>query len=226
MSNLKRTPVWLLVVLSLLVVLGGCTQVDPGFAVVQTSAGVEILVDDVSDSIVTVTFEEQELHAGHAFTSDFVDETLGDGDTIILVWKTPSAPMFTHMVFGFTTLVGGDITLWEGVTWTTGTGVLNPILNRRRDSATTSDLLEDLTATPVFTATDNVLLNVTGLNTGVATELHHLHAWGERNRLAAGGARDTEEWILDPDTLYALVYTADGAANKAQMIANWYEHEE
>ncbi len=223
---MKRRLVWVPVTLLLVLLVGGCTQADPGFAVVQTSAGVEILVDGITDSITTVTFEEHALHVGSSFASDFVDETLGDGDTIILAWKTPSAPMFTHMVVGFTTLVGGDLTLWEGVTWTTGTGVLNPILNRRRDSATTSGLLEDLTATPVFTATGNVLSNVVGLNTGAATQLHHLHAWGIRNRLAAGGARDTEEWILDPDTLYALVFTADGAANKAEVIANWYEHDE
>ncbi|KKK92318.1 hypothetical protein LCGC14_2704130 [marine sediment metagenome] len=223
---MKRKLVGLLVVLSLLVVLGGCTQVDPGFAVVQTSAGVEILVDVPTGAIAAITFEHSELHSGLSYTSDFVDEAMGIGDTIILVWKTPSAPTFVHAVPGFTTLVGGDLVLWENPTWTTGTGNLNPILNRRRDSANVSTVLEDLTATPAFTATDNLLANVAGLNTGAAIQIHRFHAWGKKDKLAAGGARDTEEWILNPDTQYALVYTADANNNKAQVIMNWYESTE
>ncbi len=203
------------------VLLSGCSQSDPGFSVVQTSDGTEILVDELSSAIVSVDFPHHEIHDGESFTSDIVDEQLGNNDTIILAWKTPSAPALVHMVLEFNTLVGGDLTLWEGATWTAGTGSLNPILNRKRDSVTTSILLEDTTG-PGFTATDNLSANVTGLNTGAAIQLHHFHAWGVKNKISAVGARD-DEWLLNPDTQYALVFTSSAVSNKAQITVNWYE---
>ena len=86
-----------------------------------------------------------------------------------------------------------------------------------------STLLEDKTATPNFTATDNILNKVAGLALGAATQIQHFYAFGN-NQKAGGTKRDQDEVILKPDTQYAYVFTGDGANNKAQVILNWYEH--
>ena len=101
---------------------------------------------------------------------------MGNGDTISLVFRTPAGDKKAHLVLQFGTLLGGDLELWEDVTWTTNTGVLNDIRNRDRSNPEMSVLLEDLTATPAFTATDNLLSNVGGLNLGAATVIHHIHS--------------------------------------------------
>ena len=190
-----------------------------------------LLIDAVSTAPVGITFPHHKLHNGDAFTTNFTDETLADAETIILAFKTPTGKEKVHLFAFFSTLVGGSLNLWEGATWTTTTGVVNPIINRRRDeNPKASGMREDLTATPVFTATGNILSNPT-LTGGVvtptnATSLDKQYAWGEKGKVGAGYLRDENEFILKSDTTYAIVFTAIGASNKAQINLNWYESED
>lgn len=182
-----------------------------------------LLIDAIGEGLATITYPHFKVHEGTSFFTDYVDEGLGDDATIIIAFKIPVGKKKAHMIVEYNTLVGGDLAIWEDPTWTTNTGTARPIRNRNRSSVDTSMLLEDKSATPAFTATNNVLVNVTGLNTGSAILLHHFYSWGKKEKIQAGSARDAEELILKPDTQYAVVFTADGASNKAQVILNWYE---
>lgn len=182
-------------------------------------------IDSMSAALNSIDFAHHEKHEGNSFESGAVDETLADNETIILAFKTMTGTKRAHIFFGFHTLVGGDLAVWEEATWTTNTGTLIPIYNDKREvSMNSSGLLEDKTATPTFTATNNILLNPTGLGTGSAINIYPRYAWGQRNQILAGGERDIEEKILKPDTQYAVVFTADGGSNKGQIILGWYEH--
>jgi len=187
-----------------------------------------LLMDEMSSSPVSITFPHHKIHNGDSFTTNFTDETLADAETIILAFKTATGKEKVHLFAFFSTLVGGSLNIWEGATWTTNTGVVNPIINRRRDeNPKSSGMREDLTSTPTFMATGNILSNPT-LTGGVvtptgATSLDKQYAWGERGKIGAGNLRDENEFILKPDTTYAIVFTAIGASNKAQINLNWYE---
>ncbi len=182
-------------------------------------------LDNLFQIPVTIDVAHHEVHEGDSFKTWAVDESMGDNDTIIIAFKTAAGSKRIHMVWGFLTLVGGDLQIWEGATWTTNTGTLNPIINRKRKtSPDSSTLLEDKTATPTFTATDNVLLNPTGLGTGSATSIDRHYAWGQKSKLLAGGTRSLDEFILKVETQYAVVFTADGGSNKAELALDWYEH--
>lgn len=184
-----------------------------------------LAVDAMTRALAGVSYVHHKIHDGNSFATDFADATLADAATIIMVFKTMKGTRRVHLLMEFSTLVGGYIEIWEGPIWTTNTGTVNPITNRLRKSGTrVSGLLEDKTSTPVFTATGNVLVNPTGLNTGGATSLHKHYAWGERGKVGAIGQRDENEFVLKPDTQYAVVFTGIGASNKAQLILNWYEH--
>ena len=183
-----------------------------------------ILQDALTNALVSITYPHYEVHEGCSFTTNFTDETLADGETIILAFKTAMGTKRVHLFVFFTTLVGGSLEIWEDVTWTTTTGVVNPIINRRRDeNPKASGMREDLTATPAFTATGNILSNPT-LSVVGAASLDKQYAWGEKGKIGAGYLRDENEFILKADTLYAVVFTAIGADNKAQVSLNWYEH--
>jgi len=180
-------------------------------------------IDSVSGARLGISFAHHETHEGDAYVCDYADDTLGDGDTINIVFKTGATGKKVHLTLGFTTLVGGELALWEGATWDTNTGTLCPLINRNRNSANVSTVLEDLSATPAFTVTGNSLSNVTGLNTGGATKVHHLHAWGDKKSPSIETV-ERKELILKLDTQYAIVFTADGGNNKAQVTPDWYEH--
>ena len=223
----------LLCLVTLMMVLPGCTAEEPWYGItlsdsevmVVDSDGNIVLIDEDSRALVTVSLEHHIAHEGTGYISDTVDLVMADEALLILVFKTMSAPTRAHMFFEFSTLVGGNLRVWEDATWTTGTGGLLPIINRKREtSMVDSGILEDVTATPLFTATNNIIEKPAGLNTAGATQIHHLYAWGKREKFPAGNVRETEGFILKPDTQYAIVFTADGAANKAQVILNWFEH--
>jgi len=188
-----------------------------------------ILQDSLTNAMVQISYPHHEVHDGCSFTTVFTDETLADAETIVLAFKTPRGTKRIHLLLMFTTLVGGSLNIWQDATWTTTTGVVNPIINRKQEEDTkVSGVTEDLTTTPAFTATGNILSNPT-LTGGVvtpagATSLDKQYAWGEKGKIGAGYLRDENEFILRPDTTYAIVFTSIGAANKAQVSLNWYEH--
>jgi len=183
----------------------------------------EILQLGREGSVVMLSHFEYEIHQGKAFTFNAVNETLGDTDTIIVAFKTAKG-VKVHLVAGFSTLVGGYGEIWEGPTWTTNTGTSTAVINRRRSKgAAPSTLLEDKTVTPNFTPTGKVLVNPTGLGTGSATSIWKRYAWGLTARFEGGEYRASNELTLKANSTYAVVFTAIGANNKAQIIMNWIE---
>lgn len=183
-----------------------------------------LVLDSLSKTLIFITDSHHRIHIGESFTVNAVDETLANTDTIIISFKTPSLDREVHMFLFFSTLVGGSLELWEGVTWDTNTGTATAIINRKRDlNPLFSGMLEDKTDTPRFTATGNILVNPTNLGTGSAVSLDKQYAWGERGKVGAGFLRDEHEFILMPDTQYAVVFTAIGGSNKAQVTLNWHE---
>lgn len=171
---------------------------------------------------IFINVTHHEIHEGCSFTGDAVDTSMELSDTLILAFKTEDSTKRAHLFMEFSTLTGGHVDIIEGPTWTTDTGTLNPIYNRKREASMASSmLLEDLTATPTFTATDNMLLNPTGLAGGTTIQSHY--GFGEKAKFGASG-RDAQEIILKPDTRYAFRFTADVKSNQAQLLLNWYEH--
>lgn len=184
----------------------------------------EILsLDDKTGALVTLTSPEHEAHHGHAFTVSAVDETLANAETINIAFKTPPPLVVMHLWVAATTLVGGSLALIEGPTWDTNTGTATPVVNRLRvENPLQSHILEDKTATPAFTRTNKVLVQVSNIAGG--TTLWPRYSWGERGKVEAGAYRAESEFLLKHDTQYVVLFTAIGAANKAQVILNWVEH--
>jgi len=176
-------------------------------------------------AVVMLSHMEYEVNQGNAFTFNTVDEALGDGGTLIVAFKTGHG-IKVHFMAGFVTLVGGYLEIWEEPSWTTNTGTATAVINRsRRGTVASCSLLEDKTLTPAFTATRQVLVNPTGLNTGSATSLWRRYSWGEKNFGVGGVYKAENELMLKKNTTYAIVFTAIGASNKAQIVLNWIEHE-
>ena len=181
-------------------------------------------IDDMSGAQIGVSFAHHECHDGDCFVADFADATMADTETIVLALKTMPDPKQMHLVMEFTTLVGGNLELCEGVTWTAETGTEVEIINRRRRASMDSSGLLANVAQAGFVAADVLVANPTGLNTGSATCMHHIFAWGTQARGSTGGNRDIEEFINMADTAYSLMFTATGNSNAGQVIMNWYEH--
>ncbi len=125
-----RKLVWSLVILLLLTLLAGCTQDDPGFFVLVTPDGIEVLADDESRSISTITFTEHQIHEGNFyFVKGFADGT----QTFLFV--TPNSAVRTDFEFIVGSEAEFELLLYETVT-TLSDGAALVEQNANRNSLT------------------------------------------------------------------------------------------
>ena len=184
----------------------------------------EILSLSMGGRLTVLSSPEFEAHEGHAFTFSTVDEDMDNAATLNIAFKTCHHAGDIHFYASFTALVGASLAIIEAPTWTTNTGTATSLYNRKRvTNPIRSSMLEDKTATPAFTATDKLLVQVTGIAGG--TTIWKRYAWGEKGKVEAGDYRAENEMTLREDTQYVVLLTAIGAVNKGQIILNWLEHE-
>lgn len=182
------------------------------------------LIDGMTGATAVVTTAHLHLHEGGAFVFDYVDESMSNDDTIVLAFKTPPGTKRVHFFPEFSTLVGGDMQVYEDTFWTAGTGSAVSVINRKReDSMDSSIILENASSASAFIANNKIIVNPTGHDGSAASIIRRLYGWGKKEKFNANG-RDENEFLLKPDTKYAVVFTAEGGSNKAQVVLNWYEH--
>lgn len=184
----------------------------------------DIRIDSKTNALYTLSYEHHEAHEGDAFIADIVDESMADDETLSLAFKTPTGTKLAHVIIEASTLVGGDLKFYEGATWIQGSGSAVSIINHLRTANPISSILLENRQQATFTASDELIGNVTGVNVGSATLLTTRWMWGVRNRSAAGQLRGQLEFILKADTQYLILFTANGGSNAAQVSMNWYEH--
>ncbi len=127
---LRRRLVWLLIPLSLLTLLSGCTQDDPGFSVLVTPDGTEVLIDAGSESISTITFTEHQIHEGDFyFVKGFADGT----QTFLFVTPNTAVRADTELVVASEGEY--EVLIYEGVT-TSADGAALTEENANRNSLT------------------------------------------------------------------------------------------
>ena len=181
-------------------------------------------IDAVTGTQKIISFAHSQVHYESSFVFDYVDEALADNETIVLAFKTPAGTNRVNFFPEFTTLVGGDLQVYEDTFWTAGTGSAQSVINRKRkDSMITSAILENVSSASTFIANNKIIVNPTGHDSSAATVIRRLYGWGKKEKFNAAG-RDENELVLNPDTAYAVVFTAEGGSNKAQLILHWYEH--
>ncbi|KKK46671.1 hypothetical protein LCGC14_3162910 [marine sediment metagenome] len=175
--------------------------------------------DGATGALETIEVPHFELHEGNAFICDGNDTAMGDGDTLILAFKTADTTRWVHLTLTGWSLAQSHIDVIENCSWTTNTGTKQPLYNHNRNSSLTSNILEDSTGT--FGANNGMVLNPTGLSGG--TIIHHFDMGSgkkEEGQLDRGQA----EFVLKQNETYAIRQTADAASNEGHIALNWYEH--
>jgi len=178
-------------------------------------------LDSLFKVLVTIDSVHHEIHEGSSFVTSSVDIAMGNGDTLVLSFKTPSGTKRVHMISDFATFAGGYLDIIEGPIWDNQTGILSSITNRKREAIMNSSILLEDSGQAAFTATDNAIFNPTGLSGG--TVLHTVYGFGKKDKVAPASGYQTEI-ILKPDTQYAYRFTSDSASNEGQITLNWYEY--
>ena len=162
--------------------------------------------------------EHAMIHNGESYTVSVVDADMADTEIILVAFKTPNVNKIVNLTVDWGAKVGGHLDIIEGPTWNNQTGTVQTVINRDRNSANVTTILDDQSAA-AFEANGKVNLNPTGLAGGTIIEATYAFT-PTRESVQHRGRMEFE---LLKDTLYAIRFTADGAANAGIVKLNWYE---
>ncbi len=180
-------------------------------------------LDSISLTMVFIAGEISAINSKKSFVTSVSDLTLDLNDTLSIGFKTPAGPARIHITSGLDVFSGGLFELIEDPTWTNQSGVLEPIINRFRESSPVSSAVLEDSGQVSFTATDNVIKNPTGVAGG--TILRAINAFGAKEKIS-GSADFKKKVILKVDTQYVIRFTSSEDTNSAEIRLDWQEQED
>ena len=161
--------------------------------------------DGKTNNLMVIDETHHQIHEGNAFHMAAVDDTMGDGDTLIVTLTTPDTDKEIHITFWFDTLAGAHLEIITGITSHTGGVAITP--KNLNLNSTNTTVTTETKSNPTLTG---------------GTVLGSIYAFGSRR--ATAGASHSNELILEKNTKYAWKMTADGATNAIYLHLDWYEH--
>jgi hypothetical protein len=176
-------------------------------------------LDRMTQSHKGITFTHSRIHAGQMFNAGIL---IGSGTTTNIAFKVPATTenKRIHMVWEWNSESKAHFGMYKDCLWTTNTGTLIPIYNHNNNSARTSIIQEDKTATPAFSATSQVLQLVSSASGG--TLIHPLqYTWTNKSVVPRTANR---EFVLENDTQYCGIITSDSGAKGLAANLYWYEN--
>ena len=166
--------------------------------------------DKITGALLTITYAHHEIHEGDSFHCAVSTASIGaeTNDHLHLTFTTADVAKKAHMVFYVEASGAVVVTLIEG--WATGGtgGSSKPIYNRNRSSSNTSSAIPSVTTGAIAVVGGSTLMT------------RHIGA----GKSSGGGVRQSDEWVLKPNTKYSLrAYdTATGVSAFIEM--DWYDH--
>lgn len=165
----------------------------------------DVRMDASTNSLQTITYEHHEIHSGSMF---FIGSytNLGNGAVYDILFVTPNTTEYAHMIFQIATEAEAMFQYYEGTTTSNdGTAMTTFCRNRQKDN----------TASVLFYHTPTVTSVGTLVGDGI---------FGS-GKQAGGQIRDSQEFVLKPNTKYMLRVTNNTVtANWYDWFFDWYEH--
>ncbi len=165
--------------------------------------------DKTTGSRVTVDQQHHEIHEGRGFS--LVADVLA-ATSLVFAFKV-GGPELPHISMAWKTETPGNVKLYRGATWTTGTGADVTPINALDGSANESTLQGD--ASGAFVG-NSVVLDPTGLSIVGATPIYEESTW-----VAGQSHNKLSERVLSVGATYAAVITC--ASGGAWLSLDWYE---
>ncbi len=180
--------------------------------------------DKSSSSAITIDNPHREIHDGNSFVCHYSQTVSDTNDRSIIAFKTPNTTRYVHATIAASSSAASIAYIFEAPTITDNTGASLAVYNRRRVGTPKETTVIRTNTNPdevgAMFFTETTMGDVTG-----GTELAHITLIAGGVPKAIGGtARDTQEWILKPDTLYDFeVKSTDVNDNVHWIEVSWYE---
>lgn len=194
----------------------------------DTAGWQEVRADASTHALEVIEYEHHEIHGGSGFHVGYSVVTANSDDDVTgIMFKTPNTTKWVHVVATFNCSDPAEAIINEAPTLAdAGDGADKVVLNRNRNSATTSTVasLEDTPTVGSVTTMNEAEWTAVGVSGG--TELEHEYLAGGSGPKALGGVtRGSQEWVLKQNTIYVFYLQNTGAnANSHSISIDWYEH--
>lgn len=166
-------------------------------------------LDKSSHAHQTISTAHQESHAGHKFVASARTTDLS-ANPLHFVFTTPDSDHRMHLVIRAYSAGAAVMRFVEGPSGGVSGGSAVTPINRRRDSALTSGttgFTQGATAPTGGMTLDEIDSGVDALGPGGS----------------GGSEEDRDEWILDRNTQYSVLFTSSEAVT-GNLRLDWYEH--
>ena len=171
--------------------------------------------DNLFDVPVGISIAHHEIHEGDMYVHNQYDEDAASGHIVQIFILTPAVAdpqKRVHIAMAHESTGEHRYTITEGCAYSSGGAVMTPT-NRERGSVKTSSLQS------AYSGSDK------GSNKIVVTGgTTMFDSWTGAGKTQGASSRDSEEWVLAPNTGYLFVLTSKAAGIPLEMTAEWYEH--
>lgn len=171
--------------------------------------GIVTEIDAVTNSLMTVAYEHHEIHSGNHYLIQKA-ETIGSGDSICFVVKTPNTTKWAHFLFSVSSSAQASLHVMEN--YGSAVGDTLTAVNNNRNSDNVSGLVFEVNPTsPSLVSADTLAVHFLGSGTNPS-------------QARTGSGTRSEELLLKQDTKYLFEIKSQSASNRIDLEANWYEH--
>jgi hypothetical protein len=172
-------------------------------------------VDPDSGAQVIILEGHYHIHLGEVFA---LSNNNASAAAISIAFKTGSKEL--HAEYKWSSESKAHFQVLKAASWTTNTGTLIALDNRKLASTKTLGILEDKTGTPAFQANEKYLIDVTS---PTGTEVKGLTEYCFSAKAFGGGeGRADGEIILAAATNYIFLLTSDDGAKGLGMNLSMY----
>lgn len=166
-----------------------------------------VALDDMTTSLVVISFEHHEIHEGNTFTADYFPGDVSAGASAIIVLETANTSSWCHVLYEAESENETTLYMLEDVSYaSSGTRIIPR--NKNRNSSTSS---------PTWIHYEPSSLSLSG-----ATLIRVRH-WGS-GKAIGGYDRGLHEVVLKKNTKYAFILVNNSVSSSwIEFILHWYE---
>jgi hypothetical protein len=191
--------------------------------VIADEEGRELEFDNKFKVPVFATIEHHEIHEGDSYEIH-IDSANAAVASLNLAFRTLPGEKLVHLLCGWSSSDEILFEIVEGAGWTQGTGTATTFYNLERNSSNTSTTILENKNQATFTASNQVIKNVTGVAGGTVLDKQYTYNASVGQNRTAETRNATHERILKSNTNYLIRMTQTDGNCKMSISFFFYEH--
>ncbi len=181
-------------------------------------------LDGITEAAVTVDYDHHKIHDGDSYTCQVGQLVSDTNDRTAIAFKAPSTSKWVHIIAKGTASSPAWFYIREGATVADNQGATQAVLNRDRNSANTSGVI-DTSQNPDATGAATYFAEADQAHVTENGTLLYQDLLAAEKKKGGGDTRGTSELVLEPNIQYVFyLKSLNNDNNYHGIVLDWYEH--